>query len=90
MQPLETALRLGREEMSIRWSHASPRIALDPRAGRITAVAFFGAICWTIWISFTRSRRFPDYAIDWRQTWSRQYTRLFGDNAWQTSLENVI
>ncbi len=74
--------------MAIRWSWASPRIALMP-ALSITAVAFFGAIVWTIWISFTRSRRFPDYQINWDNL-PRQYDRLFGDNAWMTSLQNVF
>ncbi len=74
--------------MAIRWSRASPRIALIP-AIAITLVAFLGAILWTIWISFTRSRRFPDYQINWEDVW-RQYDRLFGDNAWVTSLSNII
>jgi glucose/mannose transport system permease protein len=74
--------------MALRWSWASPRIALIP-ALAVTAVAFLGAILWTIWISFTRSRRFPDYAID-IEDWARQYERLFRDNAWQTALENVL
>jgi glucose/mannose transport system permease protein len=74
--------------MSVRWNWVSPRIALIP-ALAITAIAFFGAIIWTVWISFTRSRRFPDYAIDLAD-WTRQYERLFGDNAWQTALQNVF
>lgn len=74
--------------MAVRWSWASPRIALIP-ALTVTAVAFFGAICWTIWISFTRSRRFPDYAIDLAE-WTRQYERLFRDHAWETALKNVL
>ncbi len=74
--------------MAIRWSWASPRIALIP-ALTITVVAFLGAILWTIWISFTRSRRFPDYQLNWEDL-SRQYDRLFGDNAWVGSLANVI
>jgi glucose/mannose transport system permease protein len=74
--------------MAIRWSRASPRIALVP-ALAITAIAFFGAIVWTVWISFTRSRRFPDYAIDFAD-WARQYDRLFRDNAWETALGNVV
>ncbi|MEP0323789.1 carbohydrate ABC transporter permease [Bauldia litoralis] len=74
--------------MAIRWSWASPRLALVP-AVSVTLVAFFGAILWTIWVSFTRSRRFPEYAIDFDDL-TRQYDRLFGDNAWATSLENVV
>ena len=74
--------------MAIRWSWASPRIALIP-ALAVTVVAFFGAILWTVWISFTRSRRFPDYALNFEDL-SRQYDRLFGDGAWVTSLQNII
>jgi len=74
--------------MAVRWSWASPRIALIP-ALTVTAIAFFGSICWTVWISFTRSRRFPDYAIDFGD-WARQYERLFRDHAWATALENVL
>jgi glucose/mannose transport system permease protein len=74
--------------MALRWSWASPRIALVP-ALAITVVAFFGAMVWTVWISFTRSRRFPDYALN-IDNLSRQYDRLFGDNAWATSLQNVV
>ena len=60
--------------MVIRWSRWSPQLALIP-AGAITLVAFIGAIVWTIYLSFTRSRRFPEYLIDWSD-WSRQYERL--------------
>lgn len=74
--------------MAVRWSHWSPRIALLP-AVVVTAVAFVGSIGWTIYISFTRSRRFPDYEIDWTD-WLRQYERLFKDGAWETSLKNLL
>ncbi len=74
--------------MQVRWSKWSPRIALIP-AVVITAVAFVGAICWTIYISFTRSRRFPEYEIDFSE-WGRQYERLFNDGAWETSLQNLL
>lgn len=74
--------------MAIRWSHWSPRIALVP-ALVITAVAFVGSIGWTIYISLTRSRRFPDYTINWDE-WGRQYIRLFKDDAWAVSLKNLL
>jgi glucose/mannose transport system permease protein len=75
-------------DMAVRWSRLSPRLALVP-ALTITAVAFVGAIGWTIYISFTRSRRFPDYAINFEE-WGRQYDRLFRDDAWATSLQNLL
>ena len=49
--------------MAVRWSRAAPQLALTP-AVAITLIAFFGAILWTIYMSFTKSRRFPDYTID--------------------------
>ncbi len=72
----------------IRWTHWSPQLALIP-AVAITLVAFIGAIIWTIWLSFTRSRRFPEYEIDWTE-WTRQYDRLFRDDGWQIALQNLI
>jgi glucose/mannose transport system permease protein len=75
-------------DMAIRWSRAAPRIALLP-AATVVLVAFAGAIGWTIVISLTRSRYFPDYAIDFDQ-WSRHYERLVRDGAWATSLRNVV
>jgi len=74
--------------MAIRWSRLSPQLALTP-AVTVTLVAFFGAIGWTVWMSFTRSRRFPEYEIDPTEWW-RQYERLFNNGAWATSLKNLI
>jgi glucose/mannose transport system permease protein len=74
--------------MAIRWNRASPQIALTP-ALVITFVCFFGAILWTIYMSFTNSRRFPEYEIDFT-AFGRQYVRLFGSDAWMTSLQNVV
>ena len=74
--------------MSIRWSRWSPQLALTP-ALLITAVAFVGAILWTIFMSLTRSRRFAEYEIDWSE-WARQYERLFRDDGWIISLQNLV
>jgi glucose/mannose transport system permease protein len=74
--------------MVIRWSRWSPQLALIP-ALAITLVAFVGAILWTIFLSFTRSRRFPEYLIDW-ENWDRQYQRLFKDDGWQIALQNLV
>ena len=74
--------------MAIRWSRWSPQLALTPAAA-ITAVAFVGAIGWTIFMSLTRSRRFAEYEIDWTE-WSRQYDRLFKDDGWIISLQNLV
>lgn len=72
----------------MRWSRISPQLALTP-ALAITVVAFVGSIGWTIYLSFTRSRRLPEYGIDWSE-WGRQYDRLFRDAGWEISLRNLI
>jgi len=72
----------------MRWSRIAPQLALTP-ALVITAVAFVGSIGWTIYLSFTRSRRLPEYGIDWSE-WGRQYDRLFRDSGWEISLRNLI
>lgn len=74
--------------MRVRWSRWSPQLALTP-AVAITAVAFIGAMVWTAYMSLTRSRRFAEYEIDWSE-WGRQYQRLFRDNGWQISLQNLV
>jgi glucose/mannose transport system permease protein len=74
--------------MVIRWSRLSPQVALLP-AVLITAIAFIGSILWTIYLSFTESKRFPDYEID-PERWGRQYDRLFKDNGWEIALNNLI
>jgi glucose/mannose transport system permease protein len=73
--------------MAIRRTRLAPLVALLP-AALITAVAFLGAILWTIYLSFTDSRIFPRYAIAGH--WSRQYERLLHDKAWAVALENVL
>lgn len=74
--------------MRLRWSKMSPQLALTP-ALAVTAIAFVGSIIWTIYLSLTRSRRLPDYTIDWSE-WGRQYNRLFRDAGWEISLKNLI
>lgn len=73
---------------TLRWSRLSPQAALIP-ALAVTLVAFVGSIIWTIYLSFTRSRRLPEYTVDWSE-WGRQYSRLMEDGAWQISLNNLI
>ena len=71
--------------MTLRQSYLSPRIALLP-AIVMTAVAFIGSILWTVYLSFTASRRFPDYVfVGWKQ-----YIRLFNDDNWLVALQNML
>ena len=65
-----------------------PRLALMP-AVAITLVCFLGSIAWTVFMSFTKSRRFPEYVID-PAGWAAQYARLFNNDAWTTSLTNLL
>ena len=74
--------------MAFRWSRWSPQLALTP-ALAVTTVAFAGSIGWTIWLSFTRSRRFADYDIDFTAPW-RQYNRLLHDDIFINSLWNMV
>lgn len=74
--------------MALRWSKAAPQIALAP-AVVVTAVAFVGSICWTIYLSLTKSKRLPDYTIDWSD-WAKQYRRVFNDDGWAISFSNLI
>jgi glucose/mannose transport system permease protein len=74
--------------LALRMSRLSPQLALAP-AVAVTLVAFAGSIVWTIAMSFTRSRRFPVFAVD-PDGWSHQYERLFADDAWTTSLKNLF
>jgi len=74
--------------LRIRWSRLAPQLALTP-ALAVTLVGFVWAIGWTIYMSFTRSRRFPDYEID-PAGWLSQYQRLFDNDAWETSLRNLV
>ncbi|NJO35449.1 MAG: sugar ABC transporter permease, partial [Rhodospirillales bacterium] len=71
-----------------RWSRIMPRLALAP-AVVITVVCFLGSIGWTVFMSFTKSRRFPEYVID-PAGWAAQYARLFDNDAWTTSLKNLL
>jgi glucose/mannose transport system permease protein len=71
--------------MAVRWSRVAPQLALSP-AVMLTIFAFFGSICWTVYLSFTASRRFPDYTL----VGLKQYFRLFKDGAWLISLHNVV
>jgi glucose/mannose transport system permease protein len=72
----------------VRWSRVAPQLALTP-ALAITLIAFIGSIGWTVFMSFTKSRRFPDYVID-PAGWSAQYRRLFADGAWVGALQNLV
>src|SRR5215469_17835037 len=71
--------------MKIRWSRLAPQVALMP-AVAVTLTAFAGSVLWTIYISFTNSRRFPDYAL----TGMKQYFSLFNDELWIRSLQNML
>ena len=74
--------------MTLRWSKITPQLALAP-ALAVTAVAFVGSIGWTVYLSLTRSKRLPDYTIDWAD-WTRQYRRIFNDDNWAMAFSNLI
>lgn len=74
--------------MTVRWSRITPHLALAPAVG-VTLIAFLGSIGWTVLMSFTRSRRLPEYEIAWDNP-LRQYNRLFADDGWNISLSNLV
>ncbi len=74
--------------MALRWSKITPQIALAP-AVAVTGVAFVGSICWTIYLSLTKSKRLPDYTIDWTD-WTKQYRHIFNDDGWTIAFSNLI
>jgi glucose/mannose transport system permease protein len=76
------------DAVAVRWSRLAPRLALIP-ALTVTAVAFAGAILWTIANSITESRRFPEFTFN-PERLTRQYERLFNDPNWANSLQNVL
>ena len=71
--------------MAVKWSRVAPQLALTPSLA-VTLTAFVGAILWSVYLSFSASRRFPDYTI----VGFKQYRRLFGDEAWLISLQNMV
>ena len=71
--------------MALRWSRVAPQLALTP-ALAVTLIAFVGAILWSVYLSFSASRRFPDYAL----IGFKQYLRLFNDAGWIISLKNMV
>ena len=52
----------------------------------IMAVCFYGAILWTVYISFTRSSLVPNYDF----AGFGQYIRLFGTARWHTAFTNMF
>jgi glucose/mannose transport system permease protein len=52
----------------------------------VTLVAFVGSIAFTVYLSFTNSRRLPSYDF----VGLKQYERLFTDDNWWTALENML
>jgi glucose/mannose transport system permease protein len=67
------------------WSKLAPSVALMP-AVSITVVCFIGATVWSVLISFTASRLFPEYEL----VGFKQFWRLFKNPLWLLSLKNVV
>ena len=70
---------------SLRRGKTTAQVALVP-AVLITLLCFVGAALWTIVMSFTTSRLFPEYSF----AGLRQYIRLFHDDLWLLSLKNLV
>lgn len=62
-----------------------PKIVLAP-SFLILMVCIYGYIFWTIALSFTKSRMLPV----WKFTGFDQYSKLFANDRWSVSVENLI
>jgi glucose/mannose transport system permease protein len=51
----------------------------------VTLVFYFGSTIWSVAMSFTASKVFPDMSF----VGLRNYKRLFGDNLWSLSIQNL-
>ena len=69
--------------MTIR--NMSAKLALLPTV-LVIVVCFIGSICWTAYISFTRSGIMPNYTFVGFQ----QYVRLFNSERWIVSFSNMF
>ncbi len=74
-----------KRKKSMSWSKIAPSVALMP-AVSIALVCFIGATVWSIVISFTASRLFPEYEL----VGFKQFWRLFKNPLWMLSLKNVV
>lgn len=50
-----------------------------------TLIFYFGSVIWSIIMSFTASKIFPDMTF----VGLKQYNRLFNDHLWQTAIQNL-
>jgi glucose/mannose transport system permease protein len=66
------------------FSRHAATLAVLPVFG-IALFFYFGSALWSVAMSFTASKFFPDYTF----VGLRQYERLLGDSLWQLSLQNL-
>ena len=78
--------------MAVRWSRVAPQLALTP-AVAVTLVAFFGAILWTIYMSFTNYKANMGW-VKYRGVGIDNYVDILGDTdiwaAMQTTAHFVL
>jgi glucose/mannose transport system permease protein len=70
---------------ALRIRHLTAKAVLTPTV-LVMAVCFYGAILWTIYISFTRSSLVPNYGFEGLF----QYVRLFNTARWYTAFGNMF
>jgi len=68
-----------------RLRRALPIAVLSPSL-LVVAVGVYGFIAFTVVVSFTRAKMFPNW--DW--VGLRQYPRLFGNSRWETAVDNML
>lgn len=72
------------ERLAFRRSNIAALCLLAPSAV-IVFVVYIGATLWSVWISFTSSKALPNNEL----VGLRQYARLFANERWLLSLENL-
>src|SRR5258707_4704472 len=74
-----------------RLQDALPKIVLAPSFA-ITLVFVYGFILWTVYLSFTNSKAFPDYALVGPRAYQRLWAWTFESDppsSWYTALTNM-
>lgn len=78
--------------MRSRLSEAVPKLVLAP-SFIATVVFVYGFICWTIYLSFTNSKAFPNATIAGTRAYQRLWTWTFQNDppsSWYTSITNMV
>lgn len=82
----------GRKSLRARLQEWLPKIVLAPSFA-ITLFFVYGFILWTIYLSFTKSKAFPNYTLTDARAYERLWRWTFESNppsSWYTSITNMV